>query len=126
MRLTGKKMTERFMRDRCKLGSRSSGSKSGPYTDTGASWNYAASETKCLASLGKSTMVFDGTKETMTDGGVALPLGTSISSGDRIRFTKINGRSLSGSWDFEVLGSPSETTTHLVANLRRVTESARL
>lgn len=57
-------------------------------------------------------------------GRVRLPVGTAVTSKDRIRITHINGQALATAIDFAIYGPPMARPTVVICNLTKITDGS--
>lgn len=68
--------------------------------------------------------VMDGTRVTLTDARLRLPIGTTLDSLDRFRITKRLGEILADPPTYEILGEPRQGPSGLLVDLRLVTDGS--
>lgn len=112
---------EASMRDKCRIGTATRAAGNNPTKET---WTYAVTEIACGFDASKSREVQDGSRATLTDAVVRLPIATVITGKNRVRVTERNGTDVSE--DYAVVGEPRRGLTSLVVGLRRITGGSTL
>jgi len=117
--LRGKHMAERHMVDTLQIGTDSG---SGYGNSPASSWAYDAENTvKCFVNTSKSREVSDGTHTTVTDAVISVPLGSAITSANRVKVTHRFRTALSAAEIYAVVGAPRNGRASMQLNCRRLT-----
>ena len=120
----GRRFTERMMRDRCLIANVEI-VEDGPQDKP--TWEFSGlDEEKCTLVSNQGKQVFDGSGVTVSDAQLLVPIGTSVNGSSRIKVVSKFKRTLAIPELYAVLGDPSQETTAIMMNLRRITEASLL
>jgi len=113
---------EETLLDTCQIGTEAEASGLEPGAD---SWTYDdESPVSCGFNASASKEVFDGSQATITDAVFRLPIGTAVTSVNRLKLTHRQGVALDTAEEYALIGAPRRGLTALTVYGRRVVGSS--